>query len=184
MPQRPEVLEKAPLKGPPPASPEGHCEGLVTSHCATQLQGGGSRPSVTSKGSTKSQLDLHASADLRINTHQDLKQGDTSFPTMSGSSLCTFISTQPLTSSLPHNFPPRKDNSLLRTSQSLEKGGFPGGSDSKESVCNAGDLSSIPGLGRSPGEGNGYSLQYSCLDNPMDRGAWWATVHGITKSWT
>ena len=129
------------------------------------------------------------SADLRINTHQDLKQGDTSFPTMSGPSLCTFISTphlvQPLTSSpTPTNFPSRKDNSLLRTSQSPEKGGFPGGSDGKESVCNAGDLSSIPGLGRSPGEGNGYSLQYSCLDNPMDRGAWWATVHGVTKSWT
>ena len=60
MPQRLEVLEKAPLEGPPPASPEGHCQGLVTSHCATQLQGGGSRSSVTSKGSTKSQLDLHA----------------------------------------------------------------------------------------------------------------------------
>ena len=47
--------------------------------------------------------------------------------------------------------------------------GFPGGSDSKESVCNAGDVDSISGLGRSPGEGNGYALQYSCLENPMDR---------------
>ena len=53
-------------------------------------------------------------------------------------------------------------------------GGFPGGSDSKDSACNAGDLGSIPALGRSPGEGNGYPLQYSCLENPMDRGAWWA----------
>ena len=53
---------------------------------------------------------------------------------------------------------------------------FPGGSDSKEFACNAGDLGPIPGLGRSPGEGNGYPLQYSCLENPMDRGAWWATV--------
>ena len=53
-------------------------------------------------------------------------------------------------------------------------GGFPGGSDSKDSACNAGDLGSIPGLGRSPGQGNGYPLQYSCLENPMDRGAWWA----------
>ena len=50
--------------------------------------------------------------------------------------------------------------------------GFPGGSDGKESVCNAGDLRSIPGSGRSPGEGNGTPLQYSCLENPMDRGAW------------
>ena len=48
--------------------------------------------------------------------------------------------------------------------------GFPGGSDSKDYACNAGDLSSIPGLGRSPGEGNGYPLQYSCLENSMDRG--------------
>ena len=52
--------------------------------------------------------------------------------------------------------------------------GFPGGSDTKESACNAGDMSLIPGLGRSPGEGNGYPLQYSCLENCMDRGAWWA----------
>ena len=57
-------------------------------------------------------------------------------------------------------------------------------SDSKESACNAGDLSSIPGLGRSPGEGNGNSLQYSCLENPTDRGAWRATVHRVTKSQT
>ena len=54
----------------------------------------------------------------------------------------------------------------------------------KSSSCNAGDLGSIPGLGRSPGEGNGNTLQYSCLENPMDRGAWWATVHGVSKSQT
>ena len=53
----------------------------------------------------------------------------------------------------------------------------------KESTCNAGDLGSIPGSGRSTGEGNGYPLQYSCLDNSIDRGAWWATIHGVTKSW-
>ena len=51
-------------------------------------------------------------------------------------------------------------------------------------ACNVGDLGLIPELGRSPGEGNGYSLQYSCLENPMDRGAWQATVHGVTKSQT
>ena len=54
----------------------------------------------------------------------------------------------------------------------LEKLGFPGGSDGKESACNAGDLGSIPGSGRSPGEGNGNPLQYSCLENPMEGGAW------------
>ena len=50
--------------------------------------------------------------------------------------------------------------------------------------ANAGDVGSIPGLGRSPGEGNGNPLQYSCLEHPMDRGAWWATVHGVAKSQT
>ena len=79
--------------------------------------------------------------------------------------------------------------------------GFPSDSDGKESVCNAGDLGLIPGLGRSPEDGNGYPLQYSglensirggngtplqysCLENPMDGGAWWAAVHGVTKSRT
>ena len=62
--------------------------------------------------------------------------------------------------------------------------GFPGGSEVKASACNAGDLGSIPGLGRSPGEGNGNPLQYSCLENCMDRGAWWATVQGVAKSRT
>ena len=62
--------------------------------------------------------------------------------------------------------------------------GFPGGSEVKASACNAGDLGSIPGSGRSPGEGNGNPLQYSFLENPMDGGAWWATVHGVAKSWT
>ena len=59
---------------------------------------------------------------------------------------------------------------------------FPGGSESKASTCNVGDLGSIPGSGRSPGEGNGNPLQYSCLENSMDRGAWWAPVHGVAKS--
>ena len=62
--------------------------------------------------------------------------------------------------------------------------GFTGGSDSKESACNMGDPGLIPVLGRSPREGNSYPLQYSCLKNPMDRGAWWATVNGVTKNWT
>ena len=61
---------------------------------------------------------------------------------------------------------------------------FPGGSEGKESVCNVGDLGSIPVLGKTPRKGNGNLLQYSYLENPMDRGAWWATVHGVAKSWT
>ena len=58
------------------------------------------------------------------------------------------------------------------------------GAEVKESARNVGDLGSIPGSGRSPGEGNGNPLQYSCLENPMDGGAWWATVHGVAKSRT
>ena len=67
------------------------------------------------------------------------------------------------------------------------KMGFPNGSAGKNSTCNAGatgEVGSIPGLGRPPGGGNGNPLQYSCLENPMDRGAWWATVHVVTDSWT
>ena len=62
--------------------------------------------------------------------------------------------------------------------------GFPGGSDGKESACNVGDPGSIPGSGRSPGEGNDSLLQYSCLDNSVDRGAWLATVYRVAKSRT
>ena len=61
-------------------------------------------------------------------------------------------------------------------------GDFPGSSDGKASAYNAGELGSIPELGRSPGAGNGNPLQYSCLENPMDRGVWRATVHGVTES--
>jgi len=66
----------------------------------------------------------------------------------------------------------------------IHRRGFPGGSEVNASACNAGDLGLIPGSGRSPGEGNGNPLQYSCLENPKDGEAWWATVHGVTKSWT
>ena len=62
--------------------------------------------------------------------------------------------------------------------------GFPGGSEVKASASNPGDLGSIPGSGRSSGDGNGNPVQYSCLENPMDGGAWWATVHGVAKSQT
>ena len=62
--------------------------------------------------------------------------------------------------------------------------GFPGGSEIKASACNVGDLGSIPGSGRSPGEGNGNPLQCSSLENSIDGGAWWATVHGVAKSRT
>ena len=71
-------------------------------------------------------------------------------------------------------------NVVLRNTTNIASNSFlytvlPGDSDGKETACNAEDLSLIPGSGRSPGEGNGYPLQYSCLENPMDRGAWWAT---------
>ena len=66
----------------------------------------------------------------------------------------------------------------------LPSWGFPGGSGSKEAACNAGEPGSIPGLGKSPGEGNGNPLHYSCLENPMDREAWQAAVHGVEKNWT
>ena len=72
----------------------------------------------------------------------------------------------------------------LRRISGSEGGYFPGGSEGKESACNAGNLGSIPGSGRSPGDGNGYPLQYSYLENSMNRGARQATVHGTTKSWT
>ena len=62
-------------------------------------------------------------------------------------------------------------------------GGFPSDSDGKETACNVRDSGSIPGSGRFPGEGNGNSLQYFCLENPMGRGAWWVTVHGDTHNW-
>jgi len=65
----------------------------------------------------------------------------------------------------------------LVTKQQDSVMGFPGGSDGKESACNVGDLGLIPGSGRSPGEGYGKPLHYSCLENSMDRGTWWATVH-------
>ena len=60
--------------------------------------------------------------------------------------------------------------------------GFPGSSDGKESACSVGDLDSVPGLGRSPGEVNGNPLQYSFLENSMDRGTWWAIFHGVAES--
>ena len=66
----------------------------------------------------------------------------------------------------------------------FRKLGFPGGSDSKESACNAGDTGSIPGSGRSSGGGHGNPLQYSCLENPMDGGAGQAVAHGVAKSQT
>ena len=72
---------------------------------------------------------------------------------------------------------------LKRLSSSKDLG-LPWWLSSKESVCNAGDSGSIRGLGRSPGKGNDNPLQYSCLENPMDRGAWWATVHGVAQSQT
>ena len=66
---------------------------------------------------------------------------------------------------------------------SIFKLGFPGGSDCREATCNEGDSGSIPGLERSPGEGNGNPLQYSCMENPMGKGTWGAIVRRVMKSW-
>ena len=94
-------------------------------------------------------------------------------------------------SPFPHHLAPGNQYSTLILYEfdfyfqdSTYKWGFPGSPDDKESACNEGDLGPIPGLGISPGEGIGYSLQYSCLENPMDRGAWWAVVREAADSWT
>ena len=73
---------------------------------------------------------------------------------------------------------------LMELPQVYDQGQFLGGSDGKQSTCNAGDPGSIPASRRSPGEGNGNPLQFPCLENPMDRGAWQAPVHGVPKSQT
>ena len=73
---------------------------------------------------------------------------------------------------------------VVRVSQAELHWGFPGGSDGKESACNAGDLGSIPGSGKSPEEGNDSPFKYSCLENPEDREAWRATAYGVAKNWT
>ena len=86
-----------------------------------------------------------------------------------------------------HNWTNVKSRTQLSKWTELTEGpawGFPSSSDGKESACNAGILGLFPGLERSPEEGNGNPLQYSCLENPMERGAWQATVHRLTKSWT
>ena len=89
-------------------------------------------------------------------------------------SFCSFLATQCIWVSL------QTLNKLLV----YKIQGFPGGSDDKEFTCNVGDLGLIPMLGRSPGEVIGYPLQYSGLENPTDRGAWWAIVHGVAKNQT
>ena len=100
-----------------------------------------------------------------------------------------FTST-PFSPIIPSSPSPTESKRLFYTSVSLllfriqGYGCFPGGSEDKASACNAGDPGLIPGLARSPGEGNGNPLQYSCLENPMDRGAWRAIVHGVAKHWT
>ena len=94
---------------------------------------------------------------------------------------------------IPLSLPSQDDSTIFSTLRGKREAfftqghinkGFPGGSDGKESSCNAGDRGSIPGSGRSSEKGNGYPVQYSCLQNPTDRGAWQTTVHGITKSQT
>ena len=84
----------------------------------------------------------------------------------------------------PPAWPKSRECSANLIKRCTQSQGLPWWLSSKESVCNAGDRDSIPGSGRSPGGGHGNPLQYSCLENSIDRGAWWATVHGVTKSQT
>ena len=77
-----------------------------------------------------------------------------------------------------------RKNVLTTTQLHSSHTGFPGGSEVKASACNVGEAGSIPGSGRFPGEGNGNPLQFSCLENPVDGGARWATAHEVAKSWT
>ena len=79
-----------------------------------------------------------------------------------------------------HELVPSSNPTLILLAFISDDRGFPGGSDGKDSACNAGDLGLIPGVGRSPEERNGYPLQYSCLENPVDRGPWWSRVHKVT----
>ena len=107
----------------------------------------------------------------------------TSLAGHSSSLACSFCSPlHPLLSMPQFHSPPPLPLPSIRTL--MIPLGFPGGSDSKESGCKAGDAGSIPGWERSPGEGSGNPLQCSCLENSKDRGAWRATVHGVAKSWT
>ena len=76
----------------------------------------------------------------------------------------------------------RRESDVTEPKEQPPKKGFPGGSDGKELACNTEDAGLIPGSGRCPGEGNGYPRQYSCLENPMDRGAWQAPVHRVAES--
>ena len=82
-----------------------------------------------------------------------------------------------------YNFFRSRTRSVIHLLNLVQKS-FSGGSDGKESACDAGDLHLIPGLGRSPGEGHGHPFQYSCLENSTDRSGWRSTVHGVAKSWT
>ena len=83
-----------------------------------------------------------------------------------------------------HRFTDRKWGYTVQKSLLLYRRGFPGGSVVKNPSANEGDMDSFPGLGRSPGGGNGNPLQCSCLENPRDGGAWWAAVYGVAQSWT
>ena len=101
-------------------------------------------------------------------------------PTKLAMSKQVFLESLGLVSQRPQHLRGRGSTKICH---SLPSGwGFPGGSGGELSACNVGNLGSIPGLGRSPGEGNGNPFQYSCLENPVNGGAWWATVHGVAKS--
>ena len=96
----------------------------------------------------------------------------------------TIVSGLPHFSSTTGKTHKLKSPHLISSYQMVNISQLPGSSDGKESACDAGDVGLLPELGRSPGEGNDYPLQYSCLENSMDRRAWPPTVHGVAKSWS
>ena len=163
-----------------------------------------SPPSMASAGWTLSPCTLEGQRQFRMEGSRRLLQGGPSRPGWGFSSLCDTAIT--LSSRMPCS--PRETPLYVSVGRSGVQAvlwkwkvvqslwaivcpfliklsvnlGSPGGSDGKESACNAGDQGLIPGSGRSPGEGNGYPLQYSCLENSMHRRAWGTTVHGVAKS--
>ena len=119
---------------------------------------------------------------LRLKLQEDLGSNSKSagYKVLNNLSSCFYTTTActiPMSQALCYQTDPQYNLS----NEDLANVDFPGGSDGKVSVYNVGDPGSIPGLGRSPGEGNGNPLQYYCLENPMDRGAWQATVHGVAE---
>ena len=135
------------------------------------------------EGAATSKFIFPSSTGLIPSTHSNVPQvQNLQVQLMPSSNSCKRLT--PASRLLINPHPQVSSQARIRKAKNRSQTGFPGGSDGKESASNAGDLGLIPGSGRSPGEGNDSPLQYSCLENPMNRGAWRATVHGVPKSQT